>query len=48
MDVLEGKQQTLHPPLVKSDERFRDGTTVYAATVAHDLSGNERAVNMCE
>ena len=45
---LEGKQQTLQPPSAKSDERFRDRTTVYAATVAHDRSGNERAVNVCK
>ena len=45
---LEGKQQTLQPPLSKSDQRFRDQTTVYAATVAHNRSGNERAMNMCK
>ena len=36
---LEGKQLTLQPLSAKSDERFRDGTTVYAATVDHDRSG---------
>ena len=46
MDVLEGKYRILHPPLAKIDERFRDEATVYAAAVAHNLSGNERAVNM--
>ena len=45
---LEGNQQTLQPPSAKSDEIFRDRTTVYAATVAHDRSGNERAVNVCK
>ena len=43
-----GKQEVLQPPSAKSDERFRDRTTVYAATVAHDRSGNERAVNVCK
>ena len=45
---LAGKQQTLQPPSAKSDERFRDRTTVYAATIARDRSGNERAVNVCK
>ena len=44
---LEGKQQTLQPLSAKSDERFRDRTTVYAANVAHDRSDNERAVTGC-
>ena len=48
MDVLEGKYRILHPPLAKIDERFRDEATVYAAAVAHNLSGNERAVNICK
>ena len=45
---LEGKQKVLQPPASKSDERFKERTTVYAATVAHDRSGNERAVNVCK
>ena len=45
---LAGKQQTLQPPSAKSDERFADRTTVYAATIVHDRSGNERAVNVCK
>ena len=44
---LEGRQHTLQPQSAKSDERFRYCTTVYAATVAHDRSDNERAVNVC-
>ena len=43
---LAGKQQTLQPPSAKSNERFRDRRTVYAATIARDCSGNERAVNV--
>ena len=43
---LAGKQHALQPPSARSDERFRDRTTVYAATIAHDQSGNERAVNV--
>ena len=45
---LEGKQRVLQPPASKSDERFKGRTTVYAATIAHDRSGNERAVNVCK
>ena len=45
---LEGKQEVVQPPASKSDERFRGRTTVYAATVAHDRSGNERSVNVCK
>ena len=45
---LAGKQHALQPPSARSDERFRDRTTVYAATIAHDRSGNERAVNVCK
>ena len=45
---LEGKQKVTQPPARRSDERFRDRTTVYAATVAHDRSGNKRAVNVCK
>jgi hypothetical protein len=41
-----GKQLTLQPPSSRSDERFRGRKTVYAATVAHDRSGNERGVNV--
>ena len=43
---LAGKQHALQPPSARSDERFRDRTTVYAVTIAHDQSGNERAVNV--
>ena len=32
----------------KSGERFKERMTVYAATIAHDRSGNERAVNVCK
>ena len=45
---LEGKQGVLQPPDSKSNERFEGRTTVYAATIAHDWSGNERAVNVCK
>ena len=45
---LEGKQRVLQPPASKSDERFKGRTTVYAATITHDRSGNERAVNVCK
>ena len=45
---LEGNQQTLQPPLARSNEMFRYRTMVYAPTVAHDRSGNERAVNVCK
>ena len=45
---LAGKQQTLQPPSAKSDGRFRDRTTVYAAAIARDCSGNERAMNVCK
>ena len=45
---LEGKQEVVQPPASKSDERFRGRMTVYAATVAHDRSGNERSVNVCK
>ena len=45
---LAGKQQTLQPPSAKSVERFRYRTTVYAAAIARDCSGNERAVNVCK
>ena len=41
-----GKQLTLQPPSSRSDERFRERKTVYAAGIAHDRSGNERAVNV--
>ena len=43
-----GKQQTIQPPSCKSDERFKGRTTVYAAGIAHDRSGNERGVNVCK
>ena len=43
---LEGKQKSLQPPASESDEMFSNRTTVYAATVAHDWSGNERPVNV--
>ena len=43
---LEGKQKVIQPPASRSDERFRDRTTVYAATVAHDISGNKMGVNV--
>ena len=43
---LEGKQRVLEPPASKSDERFKGRTTIYGATIAHDRSGNERAVNV--
>ena len=33
---LEGKQKVLQPRASKSDERFKERTTVYAATVARD------------
>ena len=45
---LEGKQRVLQPPASKSDERFKGRTTIYGATIAHDRSGNERAVNVCK
>ena len=45
---LEGKQLVLQLLASKSDERFRDRTTIYAVTIAHDRSGNERAVNVCK
>ena len=45
---LEGKQKVFQPRASKSDERFKERTTVYATTVAHDRSGNERAVNVCK
>jgi hypothetical protein len=32
--------------ILRSDERFRDRKTVYAASVAYDCSGNERGVNV--
>ena len=43
-----GKQLALQPPSSKSDRRFQGRKTVYAATVAHDRLGNERAVNVCK
>ena len=43
-----GKQLALQPPSAKSDQRFKGRTTVYAATIAHDRSGNERVVNVCK
>ena len=43
-----GKQLSIQPPSSKSDRRFKGRTTVYAATIAHDRSGNERAVNVCK
>ena len=33
---VEGQQETLQPPTSKSNERFTERTTVYAATIAHD------------
>ena len=42
----EGKQKVLQTPARKSDERFRGGTTVYAAIAALDRSGNQRSVNV--
>ena len=41
----QGKQLALQPPSSKSDQRFKCRKTVYAATIAHDRSGNEQAVN---
>ena len=35
-----GKQLMLQPPLSRSDERFRERKTVYAADISHDRSGN--------
>jgi len=43
-----GEQMALQPPSSKSDQRFRGRKTVYAACIAHDRSGNERAVNVCK
>ena len=43
---LEGQQKVLQPPASKSDERFRDRTTVYAATVYIDSVG-ERKGGQC-
>ena len=45
---LEGKQEVVQLPASKSDERFRSRTAVYAASVAHDRSGNQRSVNVCK
>ena len=44
----QGKQLALQPPSSKSDQRFKGRKTVYAAAIAHDRSGNERAVNVCK
>ena len=44
----QGRQLALQPPSSKSDQRFKGRETVFAATVAHDRSGNERAVNVCK
>ena len=33
---LEGKQLVLQPPASKSEARFRDRTTIYATSIAHD------------
>ena len=44
----QGGQGTLQPPTSRSNERFTDRTTVYAAFIAHNWSGNERAVNVCK
>jgi len=43
-----GRQQALQPPSSKSDQRFAGRQTLYAACIAHDRSGNERAVNICK
>ena len=43
-----GGQGTLQPPTSRSDERFTDKMTVYAAFIAHNRLGNERAVNVCK
>ena len=45
---LEGKQEVVPSLASRSNERFRDRMTVYAATVAHNRSGNERSVNVCK
>ena len=43
-----GGQLALQPPSSKSDQRFSGRQTLYAACIAHDRSGNERAVNVCK
>ena len=43
-----GEQLAIQPPSARSDKRFPGHQTIYAGTVAHDRSGNERAVNLCK
>ena len=43
-----GKQICLQLPVSKSDMRLKGRTPVNAATIAHDRSWNERAVNVCK
>ena len=48
VEWLTGKQEILQPPFSNSGKKFRDQTTIYAATVAQDQLGIERAVNVCK
>ena len=41
-----GMQLAVQPPSARSDRRFRGTTTIFAGTVAHDRSGNERGVRV--
>lgn len=43
-----GRQLAIQPPSAKSDKRFPGTQTIYSAAIAHDRSGNERAVNVCK
>ena len=45
---LEEKQEAVQPTASRSNERLMDITTVYAATVAHNRSGNKRSVSVCK
>ena len=43
-----GEQLAIQPPSSRSDKRFTGCQTIFAGAVAHDRSGNERAVNVCK
>ena len=43
-----GEQLAIQPPSARSDRRFPGCQTIFAGAVAHDRSGNERAVNLCK
>ena len=41
-----GRQLLIQTPFAKSDQRFNGIETIYAGSVTHDRSGNERVLDV--